>query len=67
MQHAPSQTLALARKLLANRRRLRKARAVLARNKAEAMEAVYGWKAAKALRSIAFELEMKHITLDCPQ
>lgn len=51
-------TLALLRNALALRKKKKALLARLARNKANAMEAVYGFKASLALRSLATEAEM---------
>lgn len=51
-------TLALLRNALARRKARKALIARLARRKAEAMEAVYGFKASLALRILATEAEM---------
>jgi hypothetical protein len=51
-------TLTLLRNALASRKKKKALLARLARNKANAMEAVYGFKASLALRSLATEAEM---------
>lgn len=63
-------TLALLRNALARRKARKALIARLARRKAEAMEAVYGWKASLPLRHIADEARenyARHTAYNAPQ
>ena len=63
-------TLALLRNALARRKARKALIARLARNKAEAMESVYGFKASMELRSIAREARenyARHTAYNAPQ
>lgn len=58
METSSSSSLTLLRNILARRKARKALIARLARRKAEAMEAVYGWKASLPLRHLATEAEM---------